>query len=33
MLFGVMITSILMDSFAKMLKRLRNFNKPYEEAD
>mmetsp|Transcript_12127 Transcript_12127/g.18747 ORF Transcript_12127/g.18747 Transcript_12127/m.18747 type:complete len:141 (-) Transcript_12127:30-452(-) len=33
MLFGVMITSLLMDSFSSMIQELRHFNKNYEESD
>ena len=32
MLYGVMVTSIVMESFSLMLKELRNFNKSYEES-
>mmetsp|Transcript_20003 Transcript_20003/g.30767 ORF Transcript_20003/g.30767 Transcript_20003/m.30767 type:complete len:124 (+) Transcript_20003:464-835(+) len=31
MLFGVMVTSMAMDSFSHMIKELRNFTLPYED--
>jgi len=31
MMFGVLCTSLLMDNLSEMIKRLRNFNKPYDE--
>ena len=32
MLFGVLLTSIIMDNFSSMLNELRHFNKNYEES-
>ncbi len=32
MLFGVMGTSMLMDNFSHMIKRLQDFGKPYDES-
>jgi len=33
MLFGVMLTSLLMENFSKMIVELRHFNKTYDESD
>jgi len=33
MLFGVMLTSLLMENFSKMIVELRNLNKPHDESD
>ncbi len=33
MLFGVMITSFVMDNFSKMIQELNSFNKSYDESD
>ena len=33
MLFGVMITSFLMENFSQMIQELKNFNKNYDESD
>mmetsp|Transcript_5468 Transcript_5468/g.8509 ORF Transcript_5468/g.8509 Transcript_5468/m.8509 type:complete len:306 (+) Transcript_5468:1462-2379(+) len=33
MLFGVMITSFVMDNFSKMIQELNNFNKSYDESN
>ena len=33
MLFGVMLTSLLMENFSQMIQELKNFNKNYDESD